>query len=126
MVLFLSLAVGWCDHATTVHNDWQTLYANEEWYRSRAEPERTWQGRLETKKTVEGPNSRTAVRFALITTNESLSIYAPTHNNGLRRFVGRQVRIRGKLVDLSGEGYGKELWPGFIAPGRWKRRFVTM
>jgi len=55
-----------------------------------------------------------ALRYAL---DDKLAIYAPT-TDALEPFVGRAVIIRGKEIDLTSEGYGRELWPGAIAAQR--------
>lgn len=54
---------------------------------------------------------RTSLRFALETCGgDALPIYGPEAEANLAQLVGQNVRIRGRLVDLSAEGFGIELW----------------
>lgn len=85
------------------------LHAEAEWYRSRREAEREWHGRLERRKVVTGPGARTALRYALFITRETLPVYDPDGTR-LEPFVGQEVVARGKRVDLTSEGFGPELW----------------
>jgi hypothetical protein len=90
------------------------IYSSESWYRDRTEQEQTWRGVLRDRKPDQGPASRTALLFALTTGDQSTPVYAAGAVQRLRPFVNKRVILRGKLVDLSAEGYGKELWIGFI------------
>ncbi len=54
------------------------------------------------------------MRYELVTDVESFPVYAPDHNRELEPFVGRQVVVPAKVVDLSNEGFGTELWIGSI------------
>jgi hypothetical protein len=49
----------------------------------------------------------------------SIDVYAANVGAVLSRFVGRPAVATGKLVDLTGEGLGEELWLASIrvAPG---------
>ena len=53
-----------------------------------------------------GPRSRTRS----LPTIKSIIVYAANVEQQLAPYVGRAVILRAKLVDLSGEGYGQELW----------------
>ena len=92
------------------------IYANADWYRARQEPEKLWRGVLRERDVTVGPASRTALLYTLITENSQLLVYAAKVGRQLASLVGRQVLVRGKLVDLSGEGFGQELWIGSIMP----------
>jgi hypothetical protein len=86
-------------------NGWRTVYANEEWYRERPEPEREWRGTLRPREVINGPMARTALRYTLETPGAALPVYAPT--DALDPYANRPVAIRGKQVD-------GELWPGAV------------
>ena len=86
------------------------VFAQEPWYRERTEAERDWDGTLRRRAVIAGPNARTALRYSLIFDGRTLAVYAPTDR--LEPFVDARVRIRGKLADLSPEGFGPELWHG--------------
>src|SRR5262245_37556120 len=88
------------------------IFAGEEWYRSRTEPERAWNGTLRRREVIAGPNARTALRYSLVADGAAIAVYAPTDR--LEPFIDGAVRIHGKLVDLSREGFGWELWPGSV------------
>ena len=86
------------------------VYGAMEWYRERPEPEQQFQGVLQTRETPVGPAGRGALRYELMTSAESLAVYAPGDGRELKPYVGRQVVVRAKLIDLSSEGFGPELW----------------
>ena len=94
------------------------IFEQEPWYRSRSEPEGTWDGTLRRREVVEDPNARTALRYSLVTNSAPIPVYAPQSMDRFEPFVGRAVFLRGKLIDLSSEGFGTELWPGSIARAR--------
>jgi len=87
------------------------IFAGTEWYRARPEPEREWRGLLRDRDVPMGPASRTSLTYALITNDQKHHpVYAANLGRQLAPYVGRAVIMRAKLVDLSGEGYGQELW----------------
>jgi hypothetical protein len=90
------------------------VYSGAAWYRKRTEPEKTWRGVLRELRPAVGPSGRASLRYALATEGRSLPVYAANVERRLRRFLGRKVVVRGKLIDLSGEGFGEELWIGSI------------
>lgn len=92
------------------------IYADEAWYRERPEPEETWQGILRRRPAVEGPGGRPGLTFALHSTDNELPVYAAGADERLAPHVGTPVVVSGKLVDLRGEGFGRELWIGTIRP----------
>lgn len=90
------------------------IFADEPWYRDRGEPERTWGGVLAEREVGAGPNSRTALGHVLQVGDRNLPIYTPSLRATLKPFINRRVSVVAKLVDLSREGFGEELWPGWI------------
>jgi hypothetical protein len=81
------------------------------WYRERPEPESVHAGHLRRETAGDGPMGRTGPRFDLeVASGERLRIYAPHLEAELEPWVDREVRLRGKLVDLRAEGLGVELW----------------
>ena len=61
-----------------------------------------------------GPAGRAALAYVLEVEGRPVQVYAANVETVLRRFVDRAVVATGKLVDLSGEGLGEELWLAFI------------
>ena len=92
------------------------IFEQEPWYRARPELERSWSGTLRRRSVIAGPNARTALRYSLITPGGVLAVYAPTDR--LETFVDTAVVVHAKLIDLTHEGFGLELWPGSIAASR--------
>ena len=92
------------------------IFAAQEWYRARPEPEEEWEGVLEKLDPAIGPAGRTTLTFALRTGERKLPIYAAGVQDRLAPYAGRSVLVKGKLVDLSSEGLGKELWVATIRP----------
>lgn len=90
------------------------IYAGKDWYQSREEYEQEWVGVLEERQTIEGPNSRAALRYALVMQDGELPVYAANVVDLLQPLVGRRVTVRGKVVDMSSEGFARELWVGTI------------
>lgn len=81
------------------------------WYDDRAEPEQTVSGVLKALPTSSTPGGRDRLRFRLVVVDgESVAVYGPALEDHLRRLVDRPVVLVGKMVDLSDEGYGLELW----------------
>jgi hypothetical protein len=92
------------------------IFERVDWYRARPEPESLWSGTLEHREEPVGPATRGGLTYTLGTARDELSVYAPNVASLLNDFAGRPVLIRGKLVDLSHEGGGRELWIGTIGP----------
>jgi hypothetical protein len=90
------------------------IFADEIWYRDRREPERDWEGVLAEREVGTGPHTRTALGHVLRADDRSLLVYTPSLRARLKPFINRRVRVVAKLVDLSAEGFGEELWPGWI------------
>jgi len=87
-----------------------SVFANERWYRDRPEPERTWHGTLVRVSPVSGPKGRTALTHALRTEAAEIPVYGAGAGEALAPFVGKHVAVAAKMVDLSAEGFGRELW----------------
>jgi hypothetical protein len=92
------------------------VYRTQPWYQARPETEQEFLGTLETLVSVLGPGNRPA-SFMLRTADEVLVVYASGVEDTLRPLVGSRVRIRGKVIDLTGEGGTSELWIGTIDLG---------
>lgn len=90
------------------------LYRDEDWYQSRPERQARWIGVLRHRPVVAGPAGRMALSFELTTADSVLPVYAPGAAEKIAPFVGQRVEVEAKLVDLSAEGFGKELWPATI------------
>lgn len=70
---------------------------------------------LRRREPPAGPAGRAALVFALeVEGAAAIDVYAAKAEAILRGFLGRAIIARGKLVDLSCEGLGKELWPASI------------
>jgi hypothetical protein len=64
-----------------------------------------------------GPAGRAALAYALeVEGRRSIDVYAANVEPVLARFLDRTVVAAGKLVNLSGEGFGEELWLACIRP----------
>lgn len=92
----------------------QEIYEVMDWYRARPEPEAQWRGRVEQCESPVGPNTRLGLDYTLDTGAGQIPIYAANVQTELASFVGHEVLIVGKLIDLTKEGFGQELWIGGI------------
>lgn len=93
------------------------VFADSDWYVARPEAEQEWRGVLRERDVTLGPASRAAVSFELVVEGgQPLPVYAANIRPRLAQHVGSNVTIRGKLVDLTQEGHGEELWIGWILP----------
>ena len=90
------------------------IYADAEWYRDRRESEKTWRGVLQKRDTPLGPATRPSQSYVLVTNKARLPVYAANVDEQLAPYVGRRVVVRGKLVDLTRDGFGEELWVASI------------
>jgi len=90
------------------------IFADKPWYRDQREPERDWEGVLSARAAGAGPNTREALGHLLQMRERNVPVYTPSLRATLQPFINRRVRIVGKLIDLSREGFGEELWPGWI------------
>jgi hypothetical protein len=90
------------------------IFARETWYRSRPETEQEWLGVLRKRDAPISPAGRTALRYSLITDSETLPVYVANSEWQFAEYADVPIRLRGKLVDLGSEGFGRELWVGSI------------
>lgn len=90
------------------------VYASTPWYVERTEKEQILEGVLRKREGAVGPGARGGLNFALESKGVRLPVYSSGADEKLAPFVGRTVRVRGKLVDLAKEGFGKELWIGTV------------
>ncbi len=89
-----------------------SVFDDAEWYRARPEPEQTWRGRLAQRNVASGPGGRPALTFELKTSSGVLPVYEDGLKSRIASLLGSSVEVRGKLVDLTREGFGMELWIG--------------
>jgi hypothetical protein len=87
-----------------------TVITAADWYRTRPEPEQEWRGVLRKRAVPVGPAGRSALRYELVTLEGVFAVYDPGESSSLSRLVGQDVLARGKLVELTAEGFGQELW----------------
>jgi hypothetical protein len=86
------------------------IYAHADWYAGRPEPEELWHGVLRRRDPPRGPAGRAALAYTLEVEGDSVDVYAANVEAMLVGFLDRKIVASGKLVDLSGEGFSKELW----------------
>jgi hypothetical protein len=92
------------------------VFADERWYLGDPTPESTWKGVLRAKCDPQGPASRPANAFVLFTDRGTLDVYAPLRQEDFASLLGAEIVVQGKLVDLTAEGFGSELWVGQMFP----------
>src|SRR5216684_1895343 len=92
---------------------WVDVNAHADWYIARVEKEQTWEGSLQARKSMIGPGERGGLNMSFVTKDAEFPVYTAGNGDKVKQFLARPVRIRGKLVDLSKEGFGKELWIGY-------------
>ena len=90
------------------------IFAREDWYRMRPEPEQEWRGILRKRDAPISPAGRTALRYTLITDEQQLPVYVANSERQFASYADALIHVRGKLIDLSNEGLGQELWVGSI------------
>lgn len=108
IALLISLLLGGAGQITIV------LHEDASWYLERSEPEEVWEGVLEVLDAVQGPGGRTHRYMLGMEQAGRLSIYTGNLGDALDDLGRRRVRVTGKLVDLSDEGFGKEIWPARV------------
>jgi hypothetical protein len=85
------------------------------WYRERPEPEEVIVGVVRAHETGASPMGRTRLLFELDQDEGApLPIYGPHAEATLAEVVGRRVSVRGRVVDMTGEGSGPELWVAMV------------
>jgi len=65
---------------------------------------------LRRREPPRGPAGRAALAYALELEGSYVDVYAAIVEALLARFLDHKIVATGKLVDLGGEGFGKELW----------------
>lgn len=91
------------------------IFRGFDWYSNRLEEEKIMKGFIKERQVVYGPNTRSALRYTFVTQNIQLPVYAANVEEKLSQFIGHDVLVCGKLVDLGSEGFGQELWIGSIS-----------
>jgi hypothetical protein len=93
-----------------------TVFAAATFYTERPEPEEVLIGVLKAAEVREKPDTRD-MPFRLVVGESDLAVYvAGFDHEVLRPFVDRRVRVVGKRIDQSAEGYGAEIWIARLEP----------
>jgi hypothetical protein len=87
---------------------------SESWYDDRPEPEQSVSGVLRAAGVPTTPGGRDRLPYRLLVKGELIPVYGPAVEERLQWLVDRPVVLVGKLVDLSGDGFGRELWVASI------------
>lgn len=91
------------------------LYAYKSFYRERPEPEETLLGILRESSVRTGPNTRD-MPYKLETDQGSLNVYVTGVDVArLKPLSGQTVRVIGKRIDQTAEGFGIEIWIASVA-----------
>lgn len=86
---------------------------SQRWYDERPEPERSVSGVLRARTTSSTPGGRDRLPYRLhLDDGDLIPVYGPGVEDRLARLVDQHVELVGKVVDLSVEGFGRELWVG--------------
>jgi hypothetical protein len=89
------------------------MSASSAWYSERREPDVTLNGTLRRRVSGTGPGNRPGLAYELeLADGKILPVYGPTVHENLRPLIGHSTELTGKLVDLTAEGFGVELWIG--------------
>jgi hypothetical protein len=91
------------------------IFRGFDWYCDRLEEEKVMKGFLKERQVIYGPNTRSALRYTLATQDIQIPVYAANVEQKLSQFVGHEVLVYGKLVDLGNQGFEQELWIGSIS-----------
>lgn len=83
---------------------------SENWYDDRAEPEQSVSGVLSAAAAPSTPGGRDRLPYRILVDGESVAVYGPALEDRLVDLVGQPVVLVGKMIDLSDEGFGLELW----------------
>jgi len=87
---------------------------SESWYDDRPEPEQSVRGVLRAADARRTPGGRDRLPYRLQMDGEHVAVYGPALEDRLGRLVDQPVVLVGKVVDLSREGFGPELWVRLI------------
>ena len=94
--------------------EWVTLFADQGWYKGQKGDEQIFRGKLEG---LQPPGIGTLMRNAHYKLGDRTIYTGAKKIAALDAFVGQDVEIRGKPVDMSLEGQNlKELWPAAVRP----------
>ena len=85
---------------------------SETWYDDRPEPEQSVSGVLKVTSISSTPSGRDRLAYRLLANGGLIPVYGPAFEDRLDQMVDQKIVLVGKLVDLSGEGFGLELWIG--------------
>jgi hypothetical protein len=92
--------------------NWVRIFADEDWYRQQAGEKRVFVGTLEA---VKPPELSTLMRQALYRLGDRTIYTAARKHPSLDAFVGKEVNLLGKAVDMELEGQSvREIWPESI------------
>lgn len=86
----------------------------ESWYADRPEPEQSFSGVLRAVPARSTPGGRDRLPYRLLVGGDALPVYGPAVEDRLAGLVDQRVELIGKIVDLSAEGHGPELWVGAV------------
>ncbi|MEO5982349.1 MAG: hypothetical protein ABIQ13_08555 [Pedococcus sp.] len=86
----------------------------DSWYDDRPEPEQSISGVLRAASALSTPGGRDRLAYRLLADGDLIAVYGPAFEDRLDRLVDQPIVLVGKLVDLSGEGFGVELWVGSL------------
>jgi hypothetical protein len=97
------------------------VHKNKFWYQTETSPEKIFEGVVKRHQVPIGPNNRPASSKYALEIQEGdnttlIPIYTPDGEEFLSEFVEQKVSLYGKIIDLSKEGFGSELWLGSISP----------
>lgn len=92
----------------------EKIFAEHAFYQKRVEKEVVLFGLIKKAAVRLGPNTR-EMPFTFVTPEQSFSVYVTEKEKVLlEHFVDKTVKITGKIIDQSTEGFGMEIWIGFI------------
>ncbi len=92
------------------------IYLDAPFYVEREEPEETFDGVLREVAVRAGPDTRD-LPIQLEASDRTFPLYVVGEAaDNLRGLRDRKVRVRGKRIDMSGQGYDVEVWPATISP----------
>jgi hypothetical protein len=93
---------------------WIRLFADEDWYKRQAGPERLFTGELKAIK-VDRDMATTLQRTSYYSLGPRTVYTVAKRVAALDALIGKVVTIRGKVVEMQLEGRGlREIWPGQV------------
>ena len=100
----------WAVHVPYAMNRPRPKPMGEHWYDDRAEPEQSIAGVLKAAPVRNTPSGRDRLPFRILVREQLVAVYGPALEDRLHTLVDQPVVLIGKMVDLSDEGFGPELW----------------